>query len=208
MTTTLVLVRHGETVLHAENRYAGSSDVPLTEHGKTQAIGLAQWAGSAGLDAIYSSTLSRTMDTARPSTATTALPLATDARLCEVDFGDGERMTQAEMREAFPDALAAFLSAPARNPFPRGEPGTAAIARAMPAMEDIVERHEGGRVLIVMHSTLLRLLLCTAIGLDPDSYRRVFPTVHNCALNTVRFGGAGPALLGFNVPALSATTRP
>ena len=200
MSTTLVLTRHGETVWHAENRYAGSSDVRLTRAGQQQAFDLATWAATARLSAIYSSTLSRAKDTAAPSTATTRLPLRTDARLCEVDFGRGEGLTRQEMASAFPDALTTFLKAPARYPLPGGESGVDAIARAMPALNEILEKHDGGRVLVVIHSTLLRLLIATAIGIDPDRYRRVFPTVGNCALNTLRFDKGGVALLGFNVP--------
>lgn len=200
MSTTIILTRHGETVWHAENRYAGSSDVPLNRAGQQQAFDLAQWSAKAGLNAIYSSTLSRAKDTAAPATATTRLPLRTDARLCEVDFGRGEGMTKQEMAAAFPDALKTFLRAPARYPLPGGESGVDAIARAMPAVNDIVERHDGGRALLVVHSTLLRLLIAAAIGMDPDRYRQVFPTVGNCTLNTLRFDRGGVALLGFNVP--------
>ena len=42
--TTLLLVRHGQTVWHEGNRYAGSSDVPLTDVGHEQAQALARWA--------------------------------------------------------------------------------------------------------------------------------------------------------------------
>lgn len=200
MTTTLILVRHGETTWHAENRYAGSSDVSLTEHGRQQARALADWAAGAELDALYSSTLSRTIETALPTGTATGLPLQTDARLCEVDFGQGEGMTRAEMAAEFPEALDAFLAKPARSALPDGETGVHAIERARPALDEIVERHEGGRVLIVMHSTLLRLLLADWLGLDPDQYRNVFPAVGNCALNTVLVGADGAALLGYNVP--------
>jgi broad specificity phosphatase PhoE len=200
MTTTLILVRHGETIWHRDNRYAGTSEVPLTERGRQQAARLARFADEAGLNAIYSSTLSRTIETATPSSTATDLDLVTDARLCEVDFGDGEGMTRAEMAEAFPAELEAYLAAPARHPLPGGEAGIDAIARAQPAVEDIVERHDGGRVLVVMHSTLLRLLIADAIGLNPDDYRRTFPSVDNCALNTLRYVAGEAALLGYNVP--------
>ncbi|WP_162794865.1 histidine phosphatase family protein, partial [Nonomuraea lactucae] len=65
--TTLVLVRHGETVWHAENRYAGLSDVELTPRGHAQAERLAAWSASAGLSAVRASTLSRAAVTASAS---------------------------------------------------------------------------------------------------------------------------------------------
>jgi probable phosphoglycerate mutase len=199
--TELVLVRHGETVWHAENRYAGVSDVGLTERGAAQAQRLGRWAAAHPVDAVAASTLSRARLTAQPAAEALGLPLSTDERLCEVDFGAGEGLTRTEMAERFPEALAAFLAAPARNPLPSGEPGTAAIDRARPALDALVAEHPDGRVLVVMHSTLLRLVLCDLLGIDPDRYRTVMPSVANGALTTVRTDGTSYALLGFNVPA-------
>ncbi|MBI0382368.1 histidine phosphatase family protein, partial [Streptomyces albiflaviniger] len=67
--TDFVLVRHGETVWHAENRYAGRTDVPLTEHGHQQAAELGAWAAGRRLDAVLSSPLSRARLTAEPAAA-------------------------------------------------------------------------------------------------------------------------------------------
>jgi broad specificity phosphatase PhoE len=57
--TDVLLVRHGETVWHAENRYAGTTDVALTDHGREQARALGGWARDAGLSALWCSPLSR-----------------------------------------------------------------------------------------------------------------------------------------------------
>ena len=71
----LVLVRHGQTVWHAENRYAGRSDVALTPRGVEQAAQLAVWAQTAGLAAVWSSTLSRARITAQACSEAAGLPL-------------------------------------------------------------------------------------------------------------------------------------
>ncbi|WP_262849318.1 histidine phosphatase family protein [Mumia quercus] len=198
--TDLILVRHGETVWHAENRYAGVSDVGLTDRGAAQGEALGRWAAAHPVDAVVASTLSRARLTAQPAADALGLPLRTDARLCEVDFGEGEGLTRTEMAARFPDALEAFLAAPARQPLPSGEPGTIAIARARTALDALVNEHPDGRVLVVMHSTLLRLVLCDLLGIDPDRYRTVMPSVTNGALTTLRTDGRRWALLGFNVP--------
>ncbi len=190
--TELVLVRHGETEWHAGNRYAGRSDVALTPRGKAHAEELAQWAAGAGLDAILCSPLSRTRATAAPAAAATGLDAVVDDRLIEVDFGAGEGLTRAEMAEEFPEGLAAFLAAPASCPLPGGEPGADAVARARPALDDAC-RAWPGRVLVVAHQTLLRLLLCDLLGLPLDHYRTVFPRLEPVARTVVVVGGAGPA---------------
>jgi len=198
--TTMFIARHGETVWAAENRYAGVSDIPLTERGLEQANALATWAASASLDAVYSSPLTRATTTADPSAISTGLELVIDTRLIEVDWGQGEGLTRDEMAIAFPAAYEAFVANPASSPLPDGESGQAAIARALPAFDEIVARHPGGRVLVVGHSTLTRLIIATVTGMDLDRYRSTMPHVGNCSLTVLKFGGDRPALLGFNLP--------
>lgn len=204
--TTLYLARHGETEWHAEHRYAGSSDVPLTAHGLDQAAVLAEWAPTAGLSAIVASPLSRARRSAEPAAAAAGLPLRIDPRLVEIDFGAGEGMSPGELASTYPDDWAGFERRPARHPLPGGEPGVDGIARAMPALVELATEFADARVLVVMHATLMRLLVCELVGIDPDQYRDVFPVVENCALLELGFPwrgeSAGPArarLLGLNV---------
>ncbi|MEO6827346.1 MAG: histidine phosphatase family protein [Microbacteriaceae bacterium] len=199
--TKLVLVRHAETIWHEENRYAGSSDIGLTTHGLEQAQALARWAARANLVAVYSSDLARAVRTARLAAAASGHSLITDPALREVDFGRGEGLTRAEMAKEFPEDLARFLQRPATVPLPGGESGHTALGRALPALRAISDRHDG-TVLIVMHSTLVRLALCALLGLDPDRYRRILPAVANCALTTVSLRDDGTQLLGYNVPVI------
>jgi probable phosphoglycerate mutase len=197
----LFLVRHGETVWHARNRYAGVSDISLSDEGRRQARALGSWAEKANLDAIYSSTLSRSKLTAEPAVLATRLNLRLDARLCEVDFGRCEGLTRSEIAGIFPVELQGFMERPASSAFPCAETGRDAIHRAMPAIRSIAEEHESGRVLVIMHSTLLRLLIAHLLGIDPDRYRTVFPEIGNCSINEIEFNPATPGntkLIRFN----------
>lgn len=209
--TTLYLARHGETEWHAEHRYAGISDVPLTRHGLDQAAVLAEWAPTAGLAAIVATPLSRARLSAEPAAAAAGLPLRIDPRLIEIDFGAAEGMTPGEIADAYPDEWAGFEHRPARHPLPGGEPGVDGITRAMPALDELAAEFPDARVLVVMHATLMRLLVCELIGIDPDQYRDVFPVVENCALLPLEFpwraesrGPARARLLGLNVPPVVA----
>lgn len=198
--TDLVLVRHGETVWHAENRYAGVSDVALTARGEAQAARLAAWAGRAGLDAVWCSPLRRAQRTAEPCAEAAGVVATVDPRLREVDFGAGEGLTRAEMAQRFPDALAAFVADPAASPLPGGEDPVAVADRFTGCLHEIAAAHPDGRVLVVAHSSALRLALCRLVGLPLSEYRRVFPTVRNTALTELRLRDGRPALLGFNIP--------
>ncbi|MET7800670.1 histidine phosphatase family protein [Streptomyces decoyicus] len=201
--TDFILVRHGETVWHAENRYAGRTDVPLTDHGREQAAALATWAATAGLTAVASSPLSRARLTAAPAAEACGLTARTDERLYELDFGQGEGLTRDEMRHRFPERLAAFLADPVDNHLPDGEDPRRAAARAADCLADLAHEQPHGRILVVAHSTLVRVLLCQLLGIPLADYRRVFPQVHNGALTEIRIENGRTALLSFNSPALT-----
>lgn len=198
--TTFFLVRHGETTWHAENRYAGSSNVALTEVGIAQAERLARWAEVQPIDAVYASDLSRAVITATPSATALGLPISVDPALREVDFGRGEGLTSAEMRASFPDETARFVEHPGISPLPGAESGVDAAERAWGALERIVAQYPDGTVLVVMHSTLMRLILCRALGMPLDRYRTAFPAVINVGITTVSWTTHGTALLSYNVP--------
>ncbi|MDA8368581.1 MAG: histidine phosphatase family protein [Nocardiopsaceae bacterium] len=196
--TELIVVRHGETVWHAENRYAGSSDIELTAAGEEQAEALGRWAATAGLTGIRCSPLMRASRTAAAAARHTGLPAHVDDRLVEVDFGRAEGMTADEMRERLGRVRQRFEVDPVRHHLPDGEDPTAAIARGRAALAAAAAAHEGGRVLIVAHGTLLRLVLCSLLGVPPRSYRDVFPKVENCRGARLRHHDGAFGLLGFN----------
>lgn len=199
--TDLTLVRHGETIWHAENRYAGRSDIDLTPHGVEQASQLARWAQTAGLTGIWSSDLSRARRTAEGCADATGHELKIDPRLRELDFGDGEGLTGAEMEARFPQARKAFQTDPAASPLPSGEDPVEAAARFVQCLHDISEEQPEGHVLVVAHTTAIRLSLCLLLGIPLSEYRRVFPSLRNCALTTIRLQGGPAGLLEYNTAA-------
>jgi len=196
----LVLIRHGERMGQAEDRYAGSTDVPLTSRGREQAERLATWAVSAGPSAIWISPLSRTRETAAPSERRTGLTARIDSRLRELDFGRGEGLTASEIKRAFPEDFSAFQSDPVVHYLPGGENPHHAARRAIDCFKEIEIEHPGGRVLVVTHSTLIRLALCELIGVPLSRYRSVFPSIISAALTEIRLEGSKASLLQLNVP--------
>lgn len=198
--TNIVLIRHGETVWHHENRYAGSSDVSLTALGRRQADALADWATTSGIVTCWSSDLSRARDTLAPVASATGLSPRHDARLRELDFGNGEGRTAAEMRERFGEQYEAFRTDPVGAHLPGGEHPEQAVRRALECLIDIRAEAPDGRVLLVWHATLLRLVLCRLLGIATSEYRRAFPTVRNGALTEIRLSDDNCALLQFNTP--------
>jgi probable phosphoglycerate mutase len=196
-TTLLYLVRHGQTVWHRENRYAGVSDVALTEVGRAQAERLAAWAADTRIDAVWVSPLRRARETAAPAAAVLRLPLRVADDLAEVDFGEAEGRTLAELPE---ERVAAFRADPVGGAFPGAEDPTAAAARGAAAVRRIARRHDAGQALVVAHNTLLRLTLCELLGIPLSRYRTVFPQMANGAVTELRLTDDQASLIRYNVP--------
>ena len=181
--TRLLLARHGETVWHAENRYAGGrSDPALTDRGLRQAEQLAKTAVSVGVDTVVSSPQRRAVATATPAAEALGVFLHLRDGLREVDFGELETHTLAELD---PEAVRRFRENPEANAFPGAEPLADAGARCAAALRELDEQHDG-TVLVVAHSTLFRVTLCVLLGLPVSGYRHVFPYLDNAALTEIR----------------------
>jgi probable phosphoglycerate mutase len=174
----LHIIRHGETVWHAENKYAGHTDIGLTNLGHAQAKTLATWAIQINPDAIYSSDLTRAFDTAKPSALALGLEIIVDSRFREVNFGQIEGLTPAEMERQFRELRQEFLVRPADTLLPEGESGRSALGRALPAIEEILSGTHND-VMLFSHGTLMRLIVCQLLGIEINEYRRMFPNVPN-----------------------------
>ncbi|PSL05475.1 putative phosphoglycerate mutase [Haloactinopolyspora alba] len=198
--TDIVLVRHGETEWHAENRYSGNTDVQLTPRGTAQARELARWARAAGLDAIWSSDLSRSRHTAQPAADATGLDLVVDRRLRELDFGRAEGQTRSELQQLVPGVVEAFVADPVAHHMPGGEHPESAAERGLECLREIAAAHPTGRVLVVGHTTLIRLMVCALLQLPLREYRRLMPFVHNGFLNEIRLRDGRASLLSWNAP--------
>ncbi|MEU6380300.1 histidine phosphatase family protein [Streptomyces sp. NPDC046909] len=199
--TTLLLARHGQTVWHAENRYAGVSDVALTETGLAQARALGRWAAAHPVDAIWTSPVSRAVITAEPACEALGLTPYREPGLRECDFGVVEGRTLAEFAKENPEAAEAFRADPVAHPFPGAENPVEAAERGAAALHRIAAAHPGERVLVVAHNTLFRLVLCALLHIPLSDYRRVFPRLRNAAVTELHMAAPdSAALLSLNVP--------
>jgi broad specificity phosphatase PhoE len=184
--TRIYLIRHGATVLTAEDRFAGATNVPLSDEGRSQAGHLAQRLKGLPVAAVYASPLDRTMETARILAAPFSLEVAPRDGLREISHGHWEQLTRAEVGQQFPDEVAAWDEDPFTFAPSGGESGLAVTARALPALLDIVKHHEGQSVIVVSHKATIRLLLSSLLGFDPRRYRDNLDQ-NPAALNVVDF---------------------
>lgn len=160
---TTVLLRHGETALSPERRYAGTVDVPLTGHGLAQARAAAAWLAARGnVDAIITSPLQRARQTAAEVAAATGAPVRVDVRFREAGFGKWEGLSFAEASEQWPDEMAAWRAGPDTPP-PGGESFAAVAERVGAALGDLLATGAGRRCVVVSHVTPIKELVARAL---------------------------------------------
>lgn len=190
--TVTALLRHGQTPMSVQKRYAGRTDVPLTEVGVQQAAAAAKRLASAGLGVIVASPLLRTVQTAQAVAAVTGAAVVTDDGFRETDFGAWEGLTFAEVRERWPAEISAWLADPEVAP-PGGESFTDVSARVTAALDRVLAARAGQTVLIVSHVTPIKMLVAAALLAPPAALYRMHLDV--AALCEIDWYADGPAVL-------------
>jgi ribonuclease H / adenosylcobalamin/alpha-ribazole phosphatase len=190
--TVTALLRHGQTPMSVQRRYAGRTDVPLTEVGVQQAAAAAKRLASAGLGVIVTSPLQRTVQTAQAVAAVTGAAVITDGGFRETDFGAWEGLTFAEVRERWPAEMSAWLADPEVAP-PGGESFTDVSARVTEALDRVLAARAGQTVLIVSHVTPIKMLVAAALLAPPAALYRMHLDV--AALSEIDWYADGPAVL-------------
>src|SRR2546430_11045577 len=161
--TRVFLVRHGATVLSAEDRFAGATDVELSEEGREQTRRLAERLSHEKIAAVYASPMGRTVETARILAAPHDLEVQTRDGFREISHGHWEEMTRREVEEKFPEEAAEWEKDPYTFAPLGGESGLAVTARAVPVLIDLVRQHPGENILVGSHKTTIRLLLSSLL---------------------------------------------
>jgi broad specificity phosphatase PhoE len=171
--TRLILVRHGETAHNLGNVTLGRADVPLNDRGRAQARAVA-----ASLlrppAAIYFSPLSRAAETARIIGTATGVTPEAEPGLIEMDVGEMEHLSGADLREKHPDFLRAWMSdACADVRMPGGETLREVQERAWATVLRLASGHPSGTVVAVTHNFVISMLVCRALDLPIEAFRRV-----------------------------------
>lgn len=184
--TRLFLVRHGATEATAEDRFSGSTGAELSEQGRWQAARLGERLSQQNITAIYSSPLSRALDTARIVGSRCRLEPVTRDGLREIGHGHWEGKKREDVERQFGSEYAAWEADPFTFAPRGGESGLAVLARALPIIREIVTAHVGGQLLVVSHKATLRLVLSSLLAFDPRGYRDRLDQSPAC-LNVIDF---------------------
>ena len=175
----------------------GRSDIPLSEPGRRQAELLAERLKLIPLEALYSSPLKRAVETARLISQLTGLQPILDERLVELDYGEWEGRSLADILKNDLETYRTWDADPARVAPPGGETGLAAQHRIVSFLDSLAAKHPQGHVLVVFHKTVCRLAICHVLGMSPSEYRRRL-ILGNAALSTIQSQPWGWQLVTFN----------
>ena len=190
--TVTLLLRHGQTPMSVQKRYAGRTDAPLTDTGVRQAVAAAKRLAPAGIAAIVTSPLQRAVRTAEEVAAATGVPVLADDGFRETDFGAWEGLTFAEVRERWPSEVTRWLADPDVAP-PGGESFAAVSERVTAALHRVLAGREGQTVLIVSHVTPIKMLVAAALLAPSAALYRMHLDV--AALCEIDWYADGPAVL-------------
>lgn len=169
--TQLLLVRHARNDWVGDRLAGLTPGVRLNDQGRAEAAALAARLAAHPLDAVYASPLERTMETAAFVARPHGLPVLPLPGVIEVDFGAWTGRPLDELRREPLWAGVQFHPSAAR--FPGGEAVRVAQARAVEAVEGLRDAHPGGRIAVVSHADVIRLILAHYVGAHLDHFQRI-----------------------------------
>ena len=189
MSTRIKMIRHGYSVSNNLKVFTGQSDIELTEKGREQARLCGEFfKGYEGIDAIYSSDLSRAYDTALEVGRALSLEVKKDDALREIFAGEWEMMPFVEIEEKYPEEYAVWKSDIGRANPTGGESVFSMATRVEAEVRRIASMHDGGCVVIVTHATPIRAICTLAEGLSLSEMGRV-SWVSNASISVFEFDG-------------------
>jgi phosphoserine phosphatase len=160
------LVRHCETNNNRDGKVQGRLDIPLNDRGCVQATSLAGRLDNEQISAIYSSPLQRARQTSEAIAGALNLEVEIEPRLTEMDVGEMDGLTGAEMRERYPEVMKAWLAGPDETlALPGGESLLDVQARAWGFIESLRSNEEIDSVICVTHNFVVKALIARAIQL-------------------------------------------
>ncbi len=192
----LLFVRHGLTEFNTARRFMGFSDVELSPAGHRQAASLSGALAAETFDAVYSSDLKRTLQTAEAVTSGRDLEIVACPELRECNYGSCEGLTFGEIGEQYPEVAALCANFTPELEFPEGENFEGFQARTCDFLERLDKHQPSETVLVVSHGGPLKVLLCRLLGIDTSHWLKF--GIDNASLSIVLLSPRGTLLARLN----------
>jgi broad specificity phosphatase PhoE len=184
-TTSIYLVRHGQTAWNKEEIFRGRSDVPLNETGLEEAELAGQYLKTKEIHAIYASPLSRALQTAQKIGQFHHLEVRSLGGIIDMSFGEWEGKSLKEIQEKDKERYHVWMEEPHRVKFPGGESLEEVRIRSMAALEGVIQKHPGKALVLVSHRVINKVLICGILGIDNSHFWQIGQDT--TAINLIQF---------------------
>ena len=173
--TRLILVCHGDTDWVIDKRIQGALEVPLNSEGKIQAVQIASDLEKMNVCGIYSSTLSRSFDTASEIAKAHKLKPKKLAELNDLNHGLWQGLLTSEVKKRYKKLFKAWEISPSTVKLPQGEGLEDVVNRVIPAVQKIMQRNKGRIVCVVSHGIIIALIKCHYLRHNKDKMWKMLP---------------------------------
>jgi broad specificity phosphatase PhoE len=185
--TRLILIRHGQSVANEEGRFAGHTNVPLTELGRLQAERAAEYiVKREKIDKIYSSDLCRAHDTAYPTARLLGLPINDVTGLREICAGIWEGRLVADIQAEYEKEFYTWRNDFSNAKCPEGESVEELYNRVVPFVKALARENDGLCLLLASHASPIRAIDCNSRGFGWERMSEV-PFVNNSAISIFEY---------------------
>ena len=167
------LVRHGQTAWNVGEIFRGRADIPLDETGKREVHLAGETLRDETLHAVYSSPLSRSMETAENIAKFHDISVTPLDAIVDISYGEWEGLGNQEVQQKYPELHALWLSEPHKVLFPGGESLDEVRSRTMAALDDLLVKHQEENFALVAHRVPNKVICCALMGLDNSHFWRI-----------------------------------
>lgn len=173
MTTTLLIVRHGQTAWNKDEHFRGRTDLALDKTGQQQAEAVAKRLATANYQpaVILSSPLQRTQQTAASIARHVGRTVQSETALIDLDYGEFTGLSPAEAETHFSELYHTWLNVPHTVRFPQGESLDEVRRRVSDLVSQVTDRYPNAQVVLVTHLVVCQVLLCSLLGIHNGYFK-------------------------------------
>lgn len=196
MSTTILLVRHGETDWNRAKIFRGVYDIPLNENGRAQAGRLAQALAWRSIDVAYSSPLARARETAQIALEPHGIEAAVHEGLKDFNYGQWTGLQDEVVASKWPQEHARWTAKPHAVRPPGGNTLPEVFDKALESVEEMARQHAGQTIALFAHRVVNKLLILGMLNLGPERF--AFIRQDNCCVNEFKRTARGYVVVSLN----------
>jgi len=171
--TLVILIRHGECEGNIKGIFRGRTDFPLNERGLIQAQDLAQELKNFPIKYIYSSPLSRAMQTAEIIGKTCGVEVKIEEQFNNIELGSWEGHYKKEIEKQYPEEWKLWVGNPEKLQVENMETLYEVQKRAKTCLDNLVSKHKGETLAIVSHRAVLKPLIAACLNIASPYFWRI-----------------------------------